>query len=96
MFSLASLAFAPSLPTLTGDFCADVVETLTVDGSAPLPGKNYTLCVDKTNVANLCANVQRSGSMHSLPTTPLLRTLPLRHAGMLIEVVGAALALGDR
>ena len=52
MFSLglSTLGFAPSLPTLTGDFCADVVETLTVDGSAPLPGKNYTLCVDKTNV----------------------------------------------
>ena len=51
MFSLglSTLGFAPSLPTLTGDFCADVVETLTVDGSAPLPGKNYTLCVDKTN-----------------------------------------------
>ena len=50
--SLASLGFAPStaLPTLTSTYCADVVETLTVEGSPPTPGKNYTLCVDNTKV----------------------------------------------
>lgn len=54
--SLASLGFAPStstaptLPTLTSTYCADVVETMTVEGSPPTPGKNYTLCVDNTKI----------------------------------------------
>ena len=50
LFSL-SLGFAPApLPTLTGDYCADVTETLIIDGSAPQPGRAFTLCVDNTNI----------------------------------------------
>lgn len=35
--SLGSLGFAPTtLPTLTSNYCADVVETLTIEGSKPM------------------------------------------------------------
>ena len=38
------------LPTPITDFCADVIETLTIDGTPPQIHSQYRLCVDKSNV----------------------------------------------
>jgi len=40
----------PPLPPVKPSFCADLVETLTIDGSPPTVGRQYTLCVDVTNL----------------------------------------------
>jgi len=50
---LATIATSvAALPTINNNWCADVVETLTIDTTPPtiVPGKNYTLCVDNDNV----------------------------------------------
>lgn len=48
--ALALGAQAAALPALTTSYCADVVETITIDGSAPAPGRAYTLCVDNNKI----------------------------------------------
>ena len=55
MLTLASVsasAFSGALPPVQQTFCADVVETLTIDSTPPVvvPGKNYMLCVDYANL----------------------------------------------
>ena len=50
LIALSVAAVAADVPTLTSTYCADVIETMTVDGSAPVTGNSYHLCVDNVNV----------------------------------------------
>jgi hypothetical protein len=47
--SLCAVAFA-DIPVPNNNWCGDVVETITTDGSAPVVGRQYRLCVDNKNL----------------------------------------------
>lgn len=49
--AVAFVTVQGAVPELTGSFCANVVETLTQDGTAePLSTNGYNLCVDNVNL----------------------------------------------